>query len=609
MPFLNLVILNTPSEGRNLCLFITMKLKNKRTIHLSSLFALILCLTDAAVMAQGINPNPGAPNVGVILYDTLGMPVGDTFYVASIGGCLEARITAPMRGFNGTYRVEQIPYNPVDTSFYMNGTGTQFPTNYDDAFDTSAMSIPFDFYFFGIQKSQFRVGDNGIVTFTDNYSSDTPTPAFRCPYSFSNPIPWDASTNPGGSTTFNRMHDAVYGVYEDTYCGYNGTYLSGNQGIFYGIAGVAPNRWIEATWNEVPVYGNTNNRQSYQIVCYEGTNIIEVHVKRRGCCSVTNSGMGIIGIQNATGEPQVASTDPTAPNSNPAITGKPAAFWPDGYNTTQTAFDSVSFRFTPEGSSNCVFHCYRIFDDGSDSVALTMNAGDPNGHYSYVGSDSSRVRLVLPANCSGRYVLQVSAMTLDSIWVTISDTVTVLQEGIAVTALTSDSTMGTVLGGGVYPEGSVATLMALAHSNHSFMGWDNGSDENPYMLSVQSDTTVTAIFSAHTVGHDTTVVVHYSTDTLWLHDTIFVHDTIYIHDTIVVGVDEVEAINAKIYTSIGQIVVEGAENNTVWLYDINGRVLATKQDEYVPLHFDVPASGTYLVKIGEHPARKIVVIR
>ncbi len=73
--------------------------------------------------------------------------------------------------------------------------------------------------------------------------------------------------------------------------------------------------------------------------------------------------------------------------------------------------------------------------------------------------------------------------------------------------------------------------------------------------------------------------------------------------------DEVDAINTKIYTNNGQIVVDGAENNTVWLYDVNGRILATKQDEYSPLCFDVPTTGTYLVKIGNHPARKVVVIR
>ena len=122
------------------------------------------------------------------------------------------------------------------------------------------------------------------------------------------------------------------------------------------------------------------------------------------------------------------------------------------------------------------------------------------------------------------------------------------------------------------------------------------------------DTITNTVFDTVTnTIYDTTVV--YSTDTLWLHDTVFVHDTIYIYDTVYVGVDDVETISAKIYTSRQQIVVEGASGNTVWLYDINGRMLATKQDEYSPLHFDVPASGAYLVKIGKHPARKVVVIR
>lgn len=105
--------------------------------------------------------------------------------------------------------------------------------------------------------------------------------------------------------------------------------------------------------------------------------------------------------------------------------------------------------------------------------------------------------------------------------------------------------------------------------------------------------------------HDTLVI----TDTLWMVDTIFVYDTIVIHDTITVGVDAVEYINAKIYANHGQIVVEGADGNTVTLYDVSGRQLATKRDDYMPLRLDVPAAGTYMVKIGDYPARRVVVIK
>ena len=113
--------------------------------------------------------------------------------------------------------------------------------------------------------------------------------------------------------------------------------------------------------------------------------------------------------------------------------------------------------------------------------------------------------------------------------------------------------------------------------------------------------------------YDTTVV--YSTDTLWLtlHDTIYlpqyIYDTIYIHDTVYVGLDEVETINVKVYISNGQIVVDGADGNQVWLFDITGRLMATKKDNHLPLRFDIPSSGAYLVKIGNYHSRKVVVIK
>ena len=84
------------------------------------------------------------------------------------------------------------------------------------------------------------------------------------------------------------------------------------------------------------------------------------------------------------------------------------------------------------------------------------------------------------------------------------------------------------------------------------------------------------------------------------------HDTIHI---ITGDIDGPEALNVKVYPSNGQIVVEGAEGNTVTLYDVNGRMLATKRDNYTLLRFDVPASGTYMIKIGNYPARNVVVIR
>ena len=141
-----------------------------------------------------------------------------------------------------------------------------------------------------------------------------------------------------------------------------------------------------------------------------------------------------------------------------------------------------------------------------------------------------------------------------------------------------------------------AVFNAIPNSGYCFDHWSDGNTENPRSLIVTSDTNIAAYFAAAT------------SDTVY----IYVHDTVYIHDTIYItseGIGDVEAISAKIYQRDGQIVVEGANGNTVVFYDVNGRMLATKRDEYAPLRFDAPVSGTYMIKIGNHPARKVVVVR
>lgn len=139
------------------------------------------------------------------------------------------------------------------------------------------------------------------------------------------------------------------------------------------------------------------------------------------------------------------------------------------------------------------------------------------------------------------------------------------------------------------------------------------------------DTTYVDVFVHDTtyvdvMVHDTTIV----TDTLWLTqiDTLWLHDTIVIHDTVYItheGIDGVETLNVKVYASNGQIVVDGAEGRTVTLYDVMGRKMTyssplTSFGSPSPnlgeeLRIDVPVSGTYLIKIGDWPARKVVVLK
>ena len=194
-----------------------------------------------------------------------------------------------------------------------------------------------------------------------------------------------------------------------------------------------------------------------------------------------------------------------------------------------------------------------------------------------------------------------------------------------VSLLADSVTHGTCTGFGNYPYGSAASVVAVPYSGYQFSHWSDGSTYNPYTFAVVNDTQLIAFFYADGMPYQDTLVVYDTiyievpvydttyitlTDTLWLYDTIYlpqyIHDTIYITEE---GIGDVETLNAKVYSSEGRIVVEGADGHRVTLYDVTGRVLATKEDGYSPLRLEVPASGTYMIKIGAYPARRVVVIR
>ncbi|MBQ9588303.1 MAG: carbohydrate-binding domain-containing protein [Bacteroidales bacterium] len=139
-----------------------------------------------------------------------------------------------------------------------------------------------------------------------------------------------------------------------------------------------------------------------------------------------------------------------------------------------------------------------------------------------------------------------------------------------------------------------------------------------------SDTVTTTVITYDTTSltvYDTMAITVYDTvdvslcDTVYITlpaDTIYIYDTVYICDTIYItqeGIGGIDALNLKLYQQGGQVVVEGADGNRVWLYDVTGRLLATRQDEHSPLRFDIPASGVYLLKVGSHTTKRIVVIR
>ncbi len=177
----------------------------------------------------------------------------------------------------------------------------------------------------------------------------------------------------------------------------------------------------------------------------------------------------------------------------------------------------------------------------------------------------------------------------------------------------------TVTGSGYYQNNQNATAAVVyPQAGWTFLGWMDNNDgtnaisiyDNPFNVNVDRDMHFTAVMT--------------DLDTAFIHDTTIISDTLYIHDTIYLPLhtnffndntrqfDEAllgDAINAKVYIDASQIVVEDAGKYVVRLYDVNGRLLSTKQDEFSALRFDVLSSGAYMIRIGEHVTHKVVVIK
>lgn len=152
-------------------------------------------------------------------------------------------------------------------------------------------------------------------------------------------------------------------------------------------------------------------------------------------------------------------------------------------------------------------------------------------------------------------------------------------------------------------------IQYVNHYIHDTTIINNYIHDTVRMTTQMFDTTIVNVYHFDTAIYntyhfDTLIVNNHYYDTVYI--TTHHYDTIYITEQ---GIGDVDGINAKVYSSNGQVVVEGANGNMVTLYDVTGRVLAAKQDDYAPMRFDAPATGTYMIKIGAYPARKVVVIR
>ena len=138
----------------------------------------------------------------------------------------------------------------------------------------------------------------------------------------------------------------------------------------------------------------------------------------------------------------------------------------------------------------------------------------------------------------------------------------------------ADPTMGYVVGGGTALNGDTVVICAVGNPGYRFLRWQDNNTDSVRTVTVTGNATYTAYF-AETVGIE----------------------------------DVADGEGVRVWSYDGRIHVVGAEGMDVNVYDILGRRINGKRKvEGGKLELAVPA-GVYLVRIGDLPARKVVVIR
>ena len=103
--------------------------------------------------------------------------------------------------------------------------------------------------------------------------------------------------------------------------------------------------------------------------------------------------------------------------------------------------------------------------------------------------DNYDMPLYVPAGCKSKYQEA-------EFWRNFTN---IQETGVAlytVEAYSSDESMGTVVGGGEYEEGTLVTLAAVSFKGYHFVQWSDGNTENPRQITVTEDVSLMAEFSA-----------------------------------------------------------------------------------------------------------------
>lgn len=218
--------------------------------------------------ANTVLTGDGTPgNDAMPSFTSTNVPMTATVTPSSPGICNGSSIPLIATPYNvtpsSTYTMTSIPYAALS-----GGTPVS-PTSGDDAV-SSAITLPFNFAFFGNYYNTIFIYTNGFVQF---------------------------GTSTGSTTVYGQMlpnpvapNNVIGGVWEDLNAGVGA--------ITYFTVGTSPNQVFVVDFNNVPYFSASGNTK-FQIQLYESSNVVEVHVFENSNGGVAQT--PVLGIENSIG--------------------------------------------------------------------------------------------------------------------------------------------------------------------------------------------------------------------------------------------------------------------------------------------------------------------
>src|SRR5258705_11119743 len=209
--------------------------------------------------------------------------------------CVNVPVRIPHLKSTTDYTVNSIAYNPFP---YVTATATEAPaTVYADDFYSPKISLTFPFCFYDSLFTKCVIGSNGLLTF------DTANADCSNAYTIAQPIPFAGGTICLQSSTY-YPKASIMGAYSDLDPQTSGTTpipSPADRKIQWEVLGSAPFRKFVLSYYHVGVFGTAcgiTTPNTFQIVLYESTGIVDVFIEQKACLAGTSAGRAILGIQN-----------------------------------------------------------------------------------------------------------------------------------------------------------------------------------------------------------------------------------------------------------------------------------------------------------------------